>query len=89
MIDYGRQRSTLEPQAVEITATKVFVATDVQAVSEAATDGQEAFVGWEYDLVEYDKDEYIQTLAAKTAAQEADLTAAQLALCEVYEMIGG
>ena len=89
MIDYGKQRSTVQPAPVEITESKVFVATDIQAVQDAAVDSQEGFSGYEFSLTEYGKDEYIQVLAAKTAAQEADLTAAQLALCEVYELIGG
>lgn len=89
MIDYQKQRSTVRPEPLELTETKVFVATNIQAVTEPGVDGQEGFSGWEFNLVEYTKDEYIQVLAATAADQEEKLTDTQLALCEVYELIGG
>ena len=37
----------------------------------------------------YTKDEYIKLMAEKNAELESQLTDTQLALCDVYEMIGG
>ena len=49
---------------------------------------QPGFVGWEFDLIEYTKDEYIKIQAEKNAALEQQVTDTQLALCEVYELMG-
>lgn len=89
MIDYGKQRSTVQPEPVELTATRAFVATNIQAISDPQTDSQEGFTGWEFNLTEYTKDEYIRHLEETTVAQAEELTTVQLALCEVYELIGG
>ena len=44
--------------------------------------------GWEYHLVQYGKDEYIKMMDNKNASLEEEVTSTQLALCEVYELIG-
>lgn len=80
MKDYGLQRSTVEPQTVEITESKVFIATNVEQIGE-----QE----YQFNLVEYDKDEYIRMIDKKNADLEQQVTDTQIALCDVYEMIGG
>lgn len=89
MKNYGRQRSTVEPLAVEITETKVFVANNVSEINETGTEEDPGFVGFEFELLEYEKDEYIKLQADKNAELEASLTDTQLALCDIYEMIGG
>ena len=88
MIDYGKQKSTVEPQELELTETKVFVASNITPVNESGTEEQPGFTGYEFDLVEYDKDEYIKLQAEKNDALEAQLTQTQIAMCEVYEMLG-
>ncbi len=88
MIDYGKQRSTVKPLEVELTETKVFVCTNISPVSESGTAEQEGFSGFEFDLLEYSKDEYIQLQADKNKSLEQQVTDTQLALCEVYEMLG-
>lgn len=88
MIDYGKQRSTVKPLEVELTETKVFVCTNISPVIESGTSEQEGFSGFEFDLTEYTKDEYIQLQADRNAALEQQVTDTQLALCEVYEMLG-
>ena len=40
-------------------------------------------------MVQYSKDEYLALMDEKNAALEEQLTDTQLALCDVYEMIGG
>jgi hypothetical protein len=87
MIDYGKQRSTVKPLEVELTESKVFVASNISPVSENEGTEQE-FVGFEFDLTEYSKDEYIQLQADRNSAMEEEVTATQLALCDVYEMLG-
>ena len=42
-----------------------------------------------YNEIQYDKDAYIELLAQKNEQLGKDLTTTQLALCEIYEAIGG
>ena len=88
MIDYGKQRSTVEPLELELTETRVFVSSNIIPINETRTEEQPGFVGWEFDLIEYTKDEYIKIQAEKNAALEQQVTDTQLALCEVYELMG-
>lgn len=88
MIDYGRQRSAVRPEELELTETKVFVYSNITEVSEPGTDEQSGFTGYEFDLIEYDKDEYIKMQAEKNADLENEITQAQVAMCEIYEMLG-
>ena len=78
MIDYGRQRSTVKPEPMVIDESSVWVHSNIQPVEE--TVGEEMFSGWEFNMVQYTKDEYIKEL-------ESQLTDTQLALVEVYELI--
>lgn len=87
MIEYGRQRSTVKPLELELTETKVFVASNITPVNEPDTGDQPGFTGYEFGLVEYDKDEYIKLQAENNAALEQQMTDTQLALCEVYELM--
>lgn len=88
MIDYGTQRSTVEPLALELTEMKVFVSSNIKQVNEPGTEEQPGFTGYEFDLVEYDKDEYIKIQAEKNESLEQQVTDTQFALCEVYELMG-
>lgn len=87
MKDYGLTRSTTEPQTVEIKETKVFVATKIKQVTVTTDDGD--VQEYQFSLVEYDKDEYIRMMSDKNDELEQQVTDTQLALCDVYEMIGG
>lgn len=87
MIDYGLQRSTVEPSKLELTETKVFVSSNITPVDEPETEEQPGFTGYEFSLVEYDKDEYIKLQAEKNNVLEKQVTETQLALCEVYELM--
>lgn len=89
MKDLGIVQSTERPSDVDIRETKVFVASDIKEVKEEGTDGQPGFEGYSYNLKEYDKDEYIKSLQDKNAELEDETTQVQVALTEVYEMIGG
>ena len=87
MIDYGKQRSTVQPLELELTETKVFVASNISPVNEPGTDDQPGFIGFEFDLTEYSKDEYIKLQSEKNSELEKNLTDTQVALCGVYEML--
>jgi len=88
MIEYGKQRSTVEPLEIELTESKVFVASNVTQVAEDGTEENPGFTGWEFDLTEYEKDEYIKIQAEKNASLEDELTQTQIGLAEVYELMG-
>ena len=88
MIDYGTQRSSIRPQAVEILETKVFTATDITEILEEGSDGVPGFEGYEFNLVEYSKDEYIQKIQTENETLSEEITNTQIALCEVYELMG-
>lgn len=87
MKNLGIVQSTVKPSEVDIKDTKVFIASDIKEVKEEGTDGQPGFEGYSYNLVEYDKDEYIQMIQDKNTALEDETTAIQMALCDVYEML--
>jgi len=78
MIDYGRQRSTVQPEPMVLDEHSVWLHTNITPVEE--TVGEEVFSGWEFNMVQYTKDEYIRML-------DTQLTDTQLALVEVYELI--
>ena len=86
MKNYGLQRSAVEPKAVEITESKVFVATDIEQVT--LTMDEQEVQEYQFNLVEYDKDEYIKIISEKNEELEQQMTDTQLALCEVYELMG-
>ena len=88
MKDYGKVRSTVRPEEKVIDEFSVWIASDIQGVAEAGIDDQEGFTGFEYNLVQYDKDEYIKLMDEKNASLEQQMTDTQIALCEVYEMLG-
>jgi hypothetical protein len=78
MVDYGRQRSTVKPESMVLDENSVWIYTNITPVEE--TVGEEVFSGWEFNMVQYTKDEYISKL-------DNQLTDTQLALAEVYELI--
>ena len=79
MTDYGIVKSTVRPEAKVVDEYSVWVNTDISEIND----------GWEYHMVQYTKDEYIKLMVDKSAALEEQLTDTQIALCDVYEMIGG
>ena len=87
MQQYGKVRSTQQPETQVIDEYSVWVAKNITPVSEPGTDEQPGFVGYEYDLTQYTKDEYIKMIDDKNAALETQVTDTQIALCEVYEML--
>ena len=68
-----------------MTETKVFVASDITPVNEPDTDEQPGFIGFEFQLVEYEKDEYIKMIDEKNKSLETQVDNTMIALCEMYE----
>lgn len=87
MKDFGKTKSTVMPEEMVIDEFSVWIASNIEAVTEEGTDEQEGFTGFEYDLVQYDKDEYIKMIGEKNNSLDDQITDTQLALCEVYEML--
>lgn len=86
MVDYGKVRSTIKPESVVIDDYSVWENTNIEAVSENVGTETE-FNGFEYNMVQYDKNEYILKQAQANTELSDQLTETQLALCDVYEMI--
>lgn len=86
MVDYGKVKSTIRPESVVIDDYSVWENTNIEAVSESVGTETE-FNGFEYNMVQYDKNEYILKQAQANAELSDQLTETQLALCDVYEMI--
>ena len=86
MKDYGLQRSAVKPSEREFTETKVFVYADIKEVVESSENGDINL--FEFNMIEYDKDEFIELLSDKNKSLESEITEIQLALCDVYERQG-
>jgi len=86
MKDYGLVRSTIRPQPLVIDELSVWEHTDITPVTENEGTEQE-FVGFEYRMVQYSKDEYILLQTEENASLQEQLTDTQVALCDVYELL--
>ena len=83
MKDFGKQRSTVSPEPMVNDEFSVWVYSDIVPVEENVGEG--TFTGFEFNMVQYGKDEYIKTMAEKNSTVETQLTNTQLALAELYE----
>jgi hypothetical protein len=54
VIDYGNVRSTVKPEPIQFDEKSVWVNKNIKVVEE------EEFSGWEYDMIQYTKDEYME-----------------------------
>lgn len=62
MTNYGLTYSIDPPKTVEITGTKVFLASNITPTQREDENGQ-MYDCYSYELIEYDKDEYFNILA--------------------------
>lgn len=83
MIDYGKVRSTIKPDEVEIDEYSVWVNSDIKEIQVQSED--ESHTEYEFNQVRYTKDEYIKLIDKRNSTLESQLTDTQLALCEIYE----
>lgn len=81
MTIYNNTYSSVEPPAIEITNSKVFIASNIEEVTREVEERTELV--YSYTLTEYDKDEYIMIMAqnnADVAALQEELHAAKILL---------
>ena len=79
-------RSTVKKDPLYVDEYHVYVVEGQKEVKENVGKDNE-FIGYEVET-EYTKDEYIQMVSDKNSALEEELTNTQIALTEVYELIG-
>ena len=78
MKNYGKVQSSSQPAEVTFTEAKVFVASNITSFNTTIGGYQES--GYEYDYIEYDKDEYIQLLSSQSKQLAEELAAAKILL---------
>nr|DAD79133.1 MAG TPA: hypothetical protein [Siphoviridae sp. ctsDY37]DAF96041.1 MAG TPA: hypothetical protein [Siphoviridae sp. cteLB10] len=88
MINHGKVRSTIEPERLVIDEYSVWIAENVEEIEvedEIINDKGETekvtTTMYEYNLVQYTKDEYI-------LMQSSQMTDVEMALVEIYESLG-
>lgn len=86
MIDYGKVRSTTKPDEIVIDEFSVWENRNIKAISENAGSENE-FVGYEFNMIQYDKNEFILKQAKENSELSEQITQTQVALTEVYEMM--
>ena len=87
MTNIGTVRVTEKPDKIIIDEYSVWVNTNITEI-QVADEGRN-HTEWECDQERYEKDEYIKMMDSKNTALEKQIDDTQIALCEVYEMIGG
>ena len=84
MIEVGIVHGSKEQsKELIIGADTVYVHSNIKPIE--TEDGSEIY---EYNETQYTKDEYIHLLAEKNTSLEKEITSTQLALCDVYELLG-
>ena len=72
MINHGRVYSSSLPEEMEITATRVFINSNVEPYTEEFD--ETTIEGYAYDCISYGKDEYLTTVALSNIHAIAELT---------------
>ena len=85
MKNYGVQKSSVLPNNFEITDSKVFVYENIEKIISKIEDQE--ITEYQFNLIGYDKDEYIKIISEKNEELNQQIIDTQLALCEVYELI--
>ena len=87
MKDMGIIQGSVE-QAIPLIVGKdmVYVHSNIIPVTQDSA-GRPVEGLFQYNEIQYEKDEYIKIMAEKNSTLEAQLTDTQLALVEVYEMV--
>ena len=80
------QGNSEQAKALVIGKDTVYVHTDIVPVEKDCKVVEDLF---SYTEVQYGKDEYIELMAQQNKQLGNDLLDTQLALCEIYETIGG
>lgn len=78
MTIHEKVHSSTRPQEVEITENAVFVASNITEYSKQIDD--HTYTGYEYDWIEYTKDEYLIQQGAQIVSLQEELQAAKILL---------
>jgi len=78
MMNLGRVRGNDRPQEIKITNSSVFIASNIQSYEETIDDHHVS--GFEYDLIQYSKDEYLLLLAKQNSELVDELQATKILL---------
>ena len=79
------QGNSEQAKALVVGKDTVYVHTDIVPIEE---DGKIVENLFSYTEVQYGKDEYIELMAQQNEQLNSNLIDTQLALCELYEIIG-
>ena len=79
MKEYKKVRSSARPQEIEITNNAVYLAKNI-APYEEQLEGGRVVEGFEYDCLEYTKDEYLVYQNEQLAELQQELQAAKILL---------
>lgn len=85
MKNHGRVKSTIKPKDLVVDENSVWVASEIMEVSENIGEESE-FVGYEYVLTQYKKDEYIVQIEEQ---RKLDKLENDLAMAELAETVMG
>lgn len=86
MIDYGKQKSTVCPETLVIDEQSVWVNSNIAAVEENIGKENE-FIGFEFNMVQYEKDEYIKRMSESNSSNESTLDVLMTEI--IPSMMGG
>ncbi len=83
MINHGKVRSTVKPENTVIDEYSVWVANNIEEITVEDIDSNDntTHIEYEYELLQYSKDEYIKLMSEQNYET-------QLALVELYESLG-
>lgn len=83
MINHGKVRSTVKPENTVIDEYSVWVANNIEEITVKDIDSNDntTHTEYEYELLQYSKDEYIKLMSEQNYET-------QLALVELYESLG-
>ena len=86
---YKNTQGYSEPKEIDANPYKVFVAKNIHFVEVDPTPIEEGMPErqsyWEYDLYEYDSQEYVYILQQENSDLKTELLDTQMALCDIYE----
>ena len=78
MKNYGIIYGSVEPSAIEITPTSVFVASNIEPYEQEMEN--QTIHGYKYNYIEYSKDEYLLQQTTNKSALQEELAAAKVLL---------
>ena len=83
MINHGKVISTVKPENTVIDEYSVWVANNIEEITVEDIDSNDntTHIEYEYELLQYTKDEYIKLMSEQNYET-------QLALVELYESLG-